>query len=78
MKKIFAMTLLAALPLAAMAQYEEGSENGVVSLAGREGFSIQRRKPTCVQTLPVGADCGSHQLVRTTKAGQGLQPRQLG
>ena len=44
MKKIFAMTLLAALPLAAMAQYEEGSENGVVSLAGREGFSIQTKK----------------------------------
>ena len=38
------MTLLAALPLAAMAQYEEGSENGVVSLAGREGFSIQTKK----------------------------------
>ena len=44
MKKIFAMPLLAALPLAAMAQYEEGSENGVVSLAGREGFSIQTKK----------------------------------
>ena len=44
MKKIFVMTLLAALPLAAMAQYEEGSENGVVSLAGREGFSIQTKK----------------------------------
>ena len=44
MKKIFAMTLLATLPLAAMAQYEEGSENGVVSLAGREGFSIQTKK----------------------------------
>ena len=38
------MTLLATLPLAAMAQYEEGSENGVVSLAGREGFSIQTKK----------------------------------
>ena len=44
MKKIFAMAMLAALPLAAMAQYEEGSENGVVSLAGREGFSIQSKR----------------------------------
>ena len=35
MKKIFLMAMLAALPLSAMAQYEEGSENGVVSLAGR-------------------------------------------
>ena len=32
MKKIFAMTLLAALPLAAMAQYEEGSENYSIML----------------------------------------------
>ena len=38
------MAILAALPLSAMAQYEEGSENGVVSLAGREGFSIQTKK----------------------------------
>ena len=44
MKNIFAMTLLAALPLAAMAQFVDGSENGVVSLAGREGFSIQTKK----------------------------------
>ena len=44
MKKIFLMAMLAALPLSAMAQYEEGSENGVVSLAGREGFSIQSKR----------------------------------
>ncbi len=44
MKKIFACAMIAALPLTAMAQYEEDSENGVVSLAGREGFSIQTKK----------------------------------
>ena len=44
MKKIFAMLLLALFPGFLMAQYEEDSENGVVSLAGREGFSIQTTK----------------------------------
>ena len=38
------MALMALLPLAAMAQYEEDTDNGVVSLAGREGFSIQSKK----------------------------------
>ncbi len=44
MKKIIMMLLAALLPLAAMAQYEEDTDNGVVSLAGREGFSIETRK----------------------------------
>lgn len=44
MKKIILLALVAMLPLLARAQYEEDSENGVVSLAGREGFSIQTRK----------------------------------
>lgn len=44
MKKIIALAALAALPLGMMAQQEEDSENGVVSLAGREGFTIQSKK----------------------------------
>lgn len=36
------MSLL--LPLAAMAQHEEETENGVVSLAGKEGFTIGTKK----------------------------------
>ena len=44
MKKIAMMLLAAILPLFAMAQYEEDTENGVVSLAGREGFSIETKK----------------------------------
>lgn len=32
------------MPLAAMAQHEEDTENGVVSLAGREGFTIETKK----------------------------------
>ena len=31
-------------PLGAFAQYEEDTENGVVSLAGKEGFSIATKK----------------------------------
>lgn len=44
MKKYVMITLMALLPVAAMAQYEEDTDNGVVSLAGREGFSIQSKK----------------------------------
>lgn len=46
MKKIlFASMLAFAMPLASMAQQEEeDTENGVVSLAGRKGFSIQSKK----------------------------------
>ena len=36
--------LTAIMPLAAMAQHEEDTENGVVSLAGREGFTIETKK----------------------------------
>lgn len=41
------MILLAALlllPITASAQYEEDTENGIVSLAGKEGFSIATKK----------------------------------
>ena len=36
--------MLQALPFVAMAQHEEDTENGVVSLAGREGFTIETKK----------------------------------
>ena len=41
---------MAALSLAAMAQHEEDTENGVVSLAGREGFTIETKKGDFVFT----------------------------
>lgn len=44
MKKYVMIALMAFLPVMAMAQYEEDTDNGVVSLAGREGFSIQSKK----------------------------------
>ena len=40
MKRFIIIAMLTAImPLAAMAQHEEDTENGVVSLAGREGFT---------------------------------------
>lgn len=45
MKKILtALCLSALIPLAALAQHEEETENGIVSLAGREGFTIASKK----------------------------------
>lgn len=45
MKKILtALCLSAVMPLAALAQHEEETENGIVSLAGREGFAIASKK----------------------------------
>ncbi len=44
MKKLILMVVMASLSLAAMAQHEEDTENGVVSLAGREGFTIETKK----------------------------------
>lgn len=45
MKKILtAFCLSAVMPLAALAQHEEETENGIVSLAGREGFTIASKK----------------------------------
>ena len=38
------MVMMAILPFAVMAQQEEDTENGVVSLAGRKGFTIQSKK----------------------------------
>lgn len=38
------MMALVVIPLAVMAQHEEDTENGVVSLAGREGFTIETKK----------------------------------
>lgn len=45
MKRLLTLALASALlPLPALAQYETDTENGVVSLAGREGFSIETKK----------------------------------
>ena len=45
MKKILtALCLSAVLPLTELAQHEEETENGIVSLAGREGFTIASKK----------------------------------
>lgn len=44
MKKFLYAVVLAVLPWGAMAQQEEDTENGVVSLAGREGFTIETKK----------------------------------
>lgn len=44
MKKILAMAMLAALPLATMAQHEEISENGIVSLDGDNGLTVKSKK----------------------------------
>ena len=53
-RTILAMLAAVALPSAALAQYEEETANGVVSLAGREGFSIETKKGDFVfKLLPV-------------------------
>ena len=44
MRKFLLAIAVLFMPLAAMAQYEEDTDNGVVSLAGREGFSIATKK----------------------------------
>lgn len=45
MKKILtALCLSALMPLTALAQHEEETENGIVSLAGRVGFTIASKK----------------------------------
>lgn len=45
MKTILTVLCLSAvMPLAALAQHEEDTENGIVSLAGREGFTIASKK----------------------------------
>jgi len=41
MKKILLSAIFAACTLGAMAQYDADTDNGVVSLAGREGFAIE-------------------------------------
>lgn len=43
-KTLTALCLSALMPLAALAQHEEDTENGIVSLAGREGFTIASKK----------------------------------
>ena len=63
MKRFIIIAMLTAImPLAAMAQHEEDTENGVVSLAGREGFTIETKKG--IQTLSARTDQCKLQLVR--------------
>lgn len=44
MKRIVSIALMTAFSLAALAQHEEMSENGIVSLDGREGFTVTSPK----------------------------------
>ena len=44
MNKWILLVMMAILPFAAMAQNEEDTENGVVSLEGRKGFTIKSKK----------------------------------
>lgn len=44
MKKLILSAIIASFATGAMAQYEADTENGVVSLAGREGFAIETKK----------------------------------
>ena len=45
MKQIFTIiSIILLLPFTAVAQHEEETENGVVSLAGKEGFTIGTKK----------------------------------
>lgn len=44
MRRFLVMAFMAVVTLPALAQYDEDTDNGVVSLAGREGFSIQSKK----------------------------------
>lgn len=48
---IITLAILLLLPATAMAQYEEDTENGVVSLAGKEGFSIATKKEISYSNL---------------------------
>ena len=41
-----AALVAAIMPLTAMAQHEEETENGVMSLVGKEGFTIGTKKAT--------------------------------
>lgn len=45
MKQIIAViTILLLLPFTVIAQHEDDMENGIVSLAGKEGFTIGTKK----------------------------------
>ena len=60
MKKFIIIAMLTAImPLAAMAQHEEDTENGVVSLAGREGFTIETKKGDFCSYKPVQTSIGT-------------------
>ena len=61
MKNIFYyIVVLLLLPLSLKAQYEEETENGVVSLAGKEGFSIASKKGDFVFKPYMLVQAGAH------------------
>ena len=51
MKKFLYVAMLAVLPLTAMAQHEEDTENGVVSLAEEKVLPLKQRKVTLFSSL---------------------------
>ena len=65
MKRFIIIAMLTAImPLAAMAQHEEDTENGVVSLAGRRIHYRNQERRFCIQTLFARTDQCKPQLVR--------------
>ena len=61
MKNIFYyIIVLLLLPLSLKAQYEEETENGIVSLAGKEGFSIASKKGDFVFKPYMLVQAGAH------------------
>ena len=54
------IVVLLLLPLSLKAQYEEETENGVVSLAGKEGFSIASKKGDFVFKPYMLVQAGAH------------------
>ena len=60
MKKAILAVLLMLSPLAGMAQYEADTENGIVSLAGREGFTWKSKKGDFVFKPYLLVQAGAH------------------
>lgn len=57
---LIAITTLLTFSMTAMAQYEEDTENGVVSLAGKEGFSIASKKGDFIFKPYMLVQAGAH------------------
>lgn len=57
---LIVITTLLTFSMTAMAQYEEDTENGVVSLAGKEGFSIASKKGDFIFKPYMLVQAGAH------------------